>query len=59
MKFNGQDWMNLIQMNIMNTNVSKNPLEKNTVDIRVNKSPKCSVWVKSQEMQYDPSSLPR
>ena len=59
MKFNGQDWMNLIQMNIMNTNVSKNPLEKNTVDLIVNKSPKCRVWVKSQETQYDPSSLPR
>ena len=37
MKFNGQDWMNLIQLNIMNTNVSKNPLEKNTVDLIVKK----------------------
>ena len=36
-KLNGLEWVNLTQMTIIYTTVSKNPLEE-----IVNKSPKCS-----------------
>ena len=46
--------MNLTQINILSTNVSKNPLEEMEYPRSQQNSLKCSTWVQSQNHRMSP-----
>ena len=46
-------WVNLTQMTIISTTVSKNSLEEQSSHHSQQKSPKCSTWIQSQKRQND------
>ena len=52
-------WVNLIQMTIISTTVSKDLLGKWSNTQSQQKSPKCRSWVQSQQRQNDLHSFPR
>ena len=58
-ELNGLEWVNLTQINILSTNVSKNPLEEMEYPRSQQKSLKSSTWMKPQKQQNDLCSFPR